>query len=80
MGLQAWHSLHNECRLYKAVNINSEALQEVNLPVLQPPPQWHLQLPVTNIQNTEVLRSTVRVTAIKLVSPDESTSPGKLLA
>ena len=80
MGLQAWHLLHNECRLYKAANINPEALQEVSLPVFQPPPQQHLRLSFTNIQNTEVLRSTVRVTAIRLVSLDASTSPGKLLA
>ncbi|KAL0049263.1 hypothetical protein WJX82_009993 [Trebouxia sp. C0006] len=42
----------------------------VLLPSQQPP------LPVTSTQTTEILRSTVRTTAIRLVSLDGSSSPG----
>ena len=42
------------------------------MPYRQPPP-------VATIQNTEVLLSTVRVTAIRLVSLDGQLSPGKEL-
>lgn len=67
------------CRLHKSasvVDIDPQSMREVCPPLFQP--LVHQQLPpLANTQNTEVLRSTVRVTAIRLVSLDGSSSPGK---
>lgn len=58
------------------VDIDPQSMREVCPPLFL----VHQQLPpLANTQNTEVLRSTVRVTAIRLVSLDGSSSPGKKL-
>jgi len=61
------------CRLHGSAP-EASTNRTISGPVLLPPQQP--PLPVAGTQTTEILRSTVRTTAIRLVSLDGSSSPG----